>query len=229
MLVPPLDLFAAGATVSSLTKIAHGAHGVVYKGACARMRDRPPQRFPRAQLASGWIPARPQSRSATAWGGGWRRPLAPPPDKHLPAALPRLPAASWSHGPRANKRAERSPDTRRQRTPTPTHVPNPHLPCPVVRMLRACAGLWHGCPAAIKYMLAAGNENLSTQLTECVMCKVLSHPNVVQTFACNVRPRARGGGGQTRWIVAWAAAVPAVPLQRPMRPHATWLPKTLKP
>ncbi|GIL75343.1 hypothetical protein Vretimale_8020 [Volvox reticuliferus] len=48
-------------------------------------------------------------------------------------------------------------------------------------------GLWHGCTCAVKLMLAAGTENLSSQLTEVFFCKALScHPNIVQTFDCNV-------------------------------------------
>ncbi|KXZ51071.1 hypothetical protein GPECTOR_14g56 [Gonium pectorale] len=48
-------------------------------------------------------------------------------------------------------------------------------------------GLWHGCNCAVKLMLAASAENLSSQLTEVFLCKALScHPNIVQTFDCNV-------------------------------------------
>ncbi len=65
----------------------------------------------------------------------------------------------------------------------PAAVPSHRL----LAALPCAAGLWHGCPAAIKFMLAGGTENLSAQLTECMMCKALSHPNVVQTYTCNVR------------------------------------------
>jgi len=47
-------------------------------------------------------------------------------------------------------------------------------------------GAWQGAPVAVKYMLSTDRQQLHISATEAVLSKALSHPNVVQTFACNV-------------------------------------------
>ena len=56
--MPPLDLFVAGSTVSSLSKIAQGAHGVVYKGESCRLSAAAWREAAGAGEAWAWAAAR---------------------------------------------------------------------------------------------------------------------------------------------------------------------------
>lgn len=47
---------------------------------------------------------------------------------------------------------------------------------------------WKGAPVAVKFVLSTDEEQLSTNVQEAFVGKMLSHPNVVHTYLCKVLP-----------------------------------------
>lgn len=49
-----------------------------------------------------------------------------------------------------------------------------------------CKALWQGSPVAVKFVLSNDVNGHITAATEALLCKLLAHPNVVQTFCCDM-------------------------------------------